>query len=250
MSPALWILFSVLFVLLFLLFSPIRLVFCYDGRIKLTLHYLFLHFSLVPRKKKKNTKKEPVKKKKEKKKDRKKAGKDAQRAEKPVKKKKKPLRFSDIRFLLRLVRGFLSRTVQKLRKHMRIRIRRLHITLGGGEDAAKAAIEYGIAAQALAYLLAVPEEAGVLKKKKDIRLDIDFLSDSAFFDTRIEVIFPLFFAVSAAVSILFDGLRTYTRFKKRPTGKKAKDSPAVSRVSLRESQKNSEKKESAPENSP
>ena len=120
---------------------------------------------------------------------------------------------------MRLASDFLSRTTRKLRKHLRIRVKRLYITLGGGQDAAKVAVEYGIVAQALAYLLAIPEEAGVLKKKKDVRLEIDFLSDSSSFSACIEITYPLFFAVGSLVSILFDGFRTYMRFQKRPKRK-------------------------------
>ena len=217
MIPALWILFSALAFFLLLFLSPLRLVFCYDGRVRLTLGYLFLRFSLVPHKKKKKGKK------KRKKKANKKSSQEnspGRKADPPAKKKeKKRLGFSDIRLLLRLASDFLSRTTRKLRKHLRIRVKRLYITLGGGQDAAKVAVEYGIVAQALAYLLAIPEEAGVLKKKKDVRLEIDFLSDSSSFSACIEITYPLFFAVGSLVSILFDGFRTYMRFQKRPKRK-------------------------------
>ncbi len=211
--------------LCFLFLSPIHIRFSYDGAIRLSVRYLFVNIPLYPKKpkkkkpkKKKKTKTEPI---------------SPKKPEKPKKAKKKPmprLGFADIRMLLKLALRFLREVLDKASGHLKIRVRRLQIILGGAEDAAAAAIEYGLISQSVAYLFAALDETPFLKtRRRDTRqLSVDFLAKEHRFAADIDVTCPLIQTLSLAVFAFLRGTRTYKKFKAYRLHRAAKKQNSVS----------------------
>ncbi len=221
---ALLIILPILLFILILLFARLRLLLCYEGGLCLSLSYLFLRFRLYPRKRRRKKKKR-------------KKGKIAQRMaashekkghakqEKGVSRpkgggKKKPLSLGDIRFLLVVLREVLASLLERSSRHVRIRIRRLTLSIGGSEDAAKAAIEYGLAAQAVAYLTAFLANTGFLKEPRRgaIDLRVNFLEKQHAFSVRTEIACPLIYLIPLAISALMQALSAKRRWTHRRGG--------------------------------
>ncbi len=211
---ALLIVLPILLALLILLFARVRLLLYYENGLRLSLSYLFLRFRLYPSKRKKR--------KKEKKK---KASKTTQATHKkgggtPKGGKKRPLSLGDIRFLLGVLREVIKTLLEKSSRHVRIRIRRLSLMIGGSEDAAKAAIEYGLASQAVAYLTAFLVNTGFLTEPKRHAIDVrvNFLEKHHTFSARTEIACPLVYLIPLAISALMQALSAknrWTRHRKK-----------------------------------
>ena len=174
---ALYILLPILLFVLLLLFSRVRLSLVYDGRIQLRISYLFVRIPLYPRKKRRP-------KASAKRKNRKRSS-HAQKmkiiAEAPEEKprseppKKAPLRLGDIRFLLRLFREVIAHVLDSSSRHVRIRVKQLRLSIGGADDAARAAIEYGLVSQSVAYLLEFLKSTGFLTLSSSTRSGTEYL---------------------------------------------------------------------------
>ena len=210
---ALIIVASILIPLVILLFSRLRFSLVYDGSLGLRIRYLFLRFRLYPRreKPKKNRRRKNNK-------TAKKATAPAENEQKKKTPKKKPrrrLRFSDIRFLLRVLGDAASAILEKARRHVRLEIRRLRLAIAGEPDPARAAIEYGLAVQSAEYLFAYLESTGFFSRRKnnDVNISVDFLSDEHSFDARIDISCPLVFLFP----LLFSSLTTALRARRRWT---------------------------------
>ena len=217
---ALAIIASILVLLLILLFSKIRITLSYQGAIRLRLRYLFLSFTLYPRKKRKKPKK------KKKPTGKKAAQTDTKSAKNapPQKKKAPPLKFGDIRFLLSLFRETLGKILDKASRRVRIKVKRLELSVGGEEDAAKAAIEYGLLSQAVSYLLAFLENTGFLKPPKPTAIDlrVNFLERTHRFSICTQVSCPLVFLIPLLVSTLTEALKLKARFTRHRAKEAAK----------------------------
>ncbi len=225
---ALIIVASILIPLLVLLFAPLRLSLVYDGRLGLRLSYLFLRFSLYPRKAK-SKKKKAKKKKTLAKKHPQGAKADATAGAPPgdtaaKTKEKRSLSFADVRFLLRILRELLASILDRASRHIRLVIRRLRITLGGEEDAARAAIEYGLVSQGLSYLIASLDATGFLREGdvRDLSLDVNYLEKRHSLEARIDIVCPLVFLIGFALRSLTYALTArgrWTRYRAK-NGKK------------------------------
>ena len=219
----LYILLPILLFLLLLLFSCVRFTFVYDGGIRCYVRYLAFCIPIYPRK--------PRKKKKKKKKAANKSHvfvkkkETAPKHKASPKKESPPIRLGDIRLLLRLAWRVLSTFLEKASHHVRIRVTRLYITIGGGKDAAMAAIEYGVAAQSVSYLLELLHQTGYLKppKKNAIGMQVNFIEERHHLDIKASVECPLFFLVPLLFSTLTDLLQaksTWTHHRARAAKKK------------------------------
>ncbi len=219
---------SIVVPLLLLLFSPLRFSLIYNGRLRLYISYLFLRIPLYPRKPKKKRKGKASKEKRKRAKTphRGAAVADAtsQKGEAEQKKDKPSLTFSDIRFLLRVLRELAASLIDHASKHIRLSVRRLRITIGGEDDAARAAIEYGLAAQGISYLLAALDNTGFLKKNgvRDVSLDVDYLEKGHSLDARIDVVCPFAFLALFAVRALTSALTAKGRWSKHRARSKKK----------------------------
>ena len=212
---ALYIVLPILLFIALLLFSKIRIVFAYDGGIQLRISYLFVRIRLYPRNKRKpkkakiNTKSKktesptdealPVAKK---------------HTARTKSKKKPPLKLGDIRLLLRLCRDVISHILDRASRHVRITVKHLSLSIGGADDAARAAIEYGIVAQTAAYLIEFLRSTGFLKKPKRnaINIGINFLDTEHAFSVRTDVTCRLIFLSPFALSSLTKALTAKSRW--------------------------------------
>ena len=190
------ILLPILLFLLLLLFARVRVIATYNGDIRCAVQYLPFRFSLYPRTRKRRKKRKKLKKK-------------AGRAQAPQKNagakassaKKRPLGLSDVRLLLRLFTDVLSKVLDDARHHVRIRIKHLYLSVGGASDAARAAIEYGLATQAVSYFLAALDDSGFLRPvhKRAVTVEVNFLESGyamamdATAECRLIFLIPLLF---------------------------------------------------------
>ncbi len=209
---ALLIVLPILLAILILLFARLRLLLYYENGLRLSLSYLFLRFRLYPRRQRKK------KRRKGKKKSAAVAGSGTHKVATGKRSgKKKPLSLGDIRFLIGVLRDVLATMLEKSSRHVRIRIRRLSLSIGGSEDAAKAAIEYGLAAQSVAYLTAFLTNTGFLKKPKHNAIDVrvNFLEKQHKFAARTELSCSLIYLIPLAVSALMQALTAKRRWTYR-----------------------------------
>lgn len=216
------ILLSILTLLLLLLFSRVKLFLSYHNEIRCTIRYLPLRFTLYPRKKTKKRKKAKTAKAK---------SSHSQAAKKPVTRapqKERTLRLSDIRLLLRLFSDVLGDILEKASHHVRIRIRSLHLSVGGAENAARAAIEYGILTQATTFFLAYLDDTGFLKpvREKDIDVRVNFLESGYEFslytsaECRLIFLIPLIFQSGLRV---LKAKNKWTRYRARTAAHRKKN---------------------------
>ena len=220
----LYVLLPIFLFLLLLLFSRVRFTLAYDGSIRCYVRYLALYIPIYPRK--------PRKKKKKKKN-------AAVKSTAAVKKSKKasahkvgakkktspPLRLGDIRLLLRLVWQVLGTFLEKASHHVRIRVSRLFITIGGAQDAAAAAMEYGVAAQAVSYLLELLNHTGYLTPPKEdaIAMQVDFLGEGHTLNVKASVECRLIFLIPLIFSTLTNALQARSAWMRhRARAKKKK----------------------------
>ena len=211
---ALCIIASVFFLLFLLLFSRVRVALSYDGRLRLRLSYLFLSFSLYPRR-------GHAKKPKKKKRSKKEGGTTLHKSSATKKSEKRPLSLSDVRLLLSLFREVLEKLIERSSRHVRLRVHRLHITIGGERDAARAAIGYGVLSQSLSYLIAYLQSTGYLERRgiRDVDIQVKFLSRGHSLDARVDVHCRFLFLVPLLFSTLMHALTVRNRWVHQRTKK-------------------------------
>lgn len=211
MTP-LFILLPILLLILILLFFRVRFCLSYDGNFSLVLRYSLLRIPLYPRKAKPRN--GTVKKKKTK-------GNENGHSKKPSEKKPRTaLRLGDVRFLLRVLRETIESILERAARHVRIVVRELTLTVGGADDAARAAIEYGVLSQAASYLLAYLDNTGVLSPPKDgaVNVGVNFLGKGHTLRVRTEIACPLLFLLPLLLSSFSKALGArgrWTRYRTR-----------------------------------
>lgn len=217
---ALFIIASILAAILLLLFAKLHISLSQNGSTALSIRYLFFRFSLYPRKPRKPSKKG----KKKKRRSAKTAAAAKHKAEsKTAKGKSKPKRrltLGDIRFLLRLLRELVGSLLSKASRHVRITLKELRIRIGGEQDAARAAIEYGLVAQSASYLLAYLDHTGFLKPPRNgaIDLEVDFTEREHALSARIDLSCPLIFLIPLLFSALMQALKAKARWSRHRAG--------------------------------
>lgn len=210
---------AVIAVILILLMTSVKVSFGYSDELSLKISWLFLTFVRIPAVNKRKRRRKKDKPKKANKADKtekadepeKTAGQDSEAAEisspekktgekpekKPDKKKRTKLGLNDIFELVKLVWESLSKPLQRLLKATRINGFRLDIVCGG-DDAAKAALNYGrtniAAGAAIAFL-----EGCFTIKKPVYNISCNFLEE----ETRMECSFTARLSVIAALAFLF-----------------------------------------------
>ena len=178
-----WRILAIIFLILFLVFNLfVKIQLIYIGEeFKMYIKVLFFKIVTIP---------EPDKKpKKEKKAKVKKAEKKSDPA-KP-KKKKKETSFADVMELISAVRQIADKILIYFSKYLRADIKALRIK-AAADDAASAAVLYGLVSQSVAYLLEIIEEniKKIKYKRKDSVLVItDFVSEK--FEAQINIIFKI-----------------------------------------------------------
>ena len=221
---ALLIILPILAFLLLLLLAKLRFSLSYGESLSLSVRYLFLRFSLYPRRRKSK----PTKKKKKKKAKKELSSQGSAKKQKADTKKKRKLSFGDIRFLLRVLRETLAKILDRASRHVRITVKELHITIGGERDAAVAAIEYGLVSQAASYLLAYLDHTGFLTPPRDgaIDLRVDFTDRGHALSARIDITCPILFLVPLLFSALTQALAAKGRWSRHRAASQKKNTPS------------------------
>lgn len=183
------ILLVVAFLLLLVLFSRIRICIKYNDAILVFLQFFFLRFTLYPKEKKINLKEFSAKGiNKKLKKDsviieKKKASESKKRGNKDKKKK-----LAGVVETLELVSELLTQIVGRFLKYLRIKAARVRVTVAT-DDAAKTALQYGLAVQAVQYILTILENVTnfSVEKNGEISVDCDYCSEKPIIDLDISL---------------------------------------------------------------
>lgn len=206
---------SILAVILILLMCRVTVVADYGEELYVKVSYLCFTLFKIPAKKlsaKKQAKKDAkdarkaAEKEKEKleKEEAKSAEKEERKTETPAEKRRKKklkLTFDEILDLVRMALDGVGKPLKKLFK----RVVFSHLSLDivcGGDDAAKAAINYGTANVLLSAALNLIDIFFTLKAPDDLRLDVDFYQEKTTFGVYCEVRLPLIAGLAFAFSLL------------------------------------------------
>ncbi len=165
-----------------LLFIPIHIRLKYSDSFVARIRVLFLTFPLYPSKKKPKKKRAKGKKKQKKKTD------EAKTEGAPEKKKK--LSASSVKGLIRLVYAISKIIISRFACHLKTKIYRIYIKIGS-DDMAKTAVEYGAAAQGMAYLIEFLSQKTSVKLARNsiVRVEPDFMSER--FSAAVDIDFSL-----------------------------------------------------------
>lgn len=195
----------------------------YAEELALSVRVLFVKVRILPKKEKKpgphsmsERKAKKIKKQLEKKAE-KKRRKALEKAEKKKAKRaaaegkpKKKRSLEEILDLIAMIKDILTTVLGKFFSHLRIDLARLHVTVGA-EDAASAALYYGIICDALLHLLPVLESLKGFDTPdaRDLSVDVDYLSESITADVKISMslrVWHVFHVAFAALGRLISHL--------------------------------------------
>lgn len=225
----------ILGVLLLLLLIPLRVEIGFEEEFALTLRYAFLKFRLLPARE--DPKKEARRKKKEEKK-RQKEEKRKQKYPEQVEKStgdqlREIFHRTGVRGLVSALTDLAKLAAHSLKRvfaHLRFKAFDLYLCVGGAEDAAQAAIQYG------EFSAGVYAATGIFFsrkpcKKLGVTVDLDYTRDKtvAVFNGKASIL-PLFLA-REAVTLLFRGFPVVWRLIRPP---KQKALPAPRREAYRQ----------------
>lgn len=101
-------------------------------------------------------------------------------------KQKKKANSATLEENLDLVKRIASFFFSRFFRHLRIDVTRIHLVIGS-DEAAKTALMYGVAVQSVAYLLALLDKFANFHglEKRDVFVDVDFLSEEIKADLKI-----------------------------------------------------------------
>ncbi len=130
-----------------------------------------------------------------------------QKEKAPKEKKQKESGFTlgeKIDTVLALVKLLFSRFF----KHLRLDVSKILITVGG-EDAAKAAITYGIVSQSVVYLLEYLDKHLKISKKRngEINVTCDFTSESTVYDISLSASLSVWQILDIGISLAYNYLK-------------------------------------------
>lgn len=237
----------VLFIIFLILWMKIKVIIEYKDEVALTVSVYGLPIRILPMKKRRvkpmtakqaaqirerrrkvaelkaKKKAEKAKKRAEKKrkalekKRREKASPEARRKAREAKRRKKA-ESATLEENLDLVKKILSFFFSRLFGHLRIDVTRIRIIIGS-DEAAKTAITYGIAVQAVAYILALLDKVSNVRglQKRDVYVDVDFLSEEIKVDMKIAFSIRLWHILHLAFGTLRRLIANRLRVKRRVT---------------------------------
>lgn len=199
---------AVLLFLLFILGLRVTVVVDYCGDLYLRASVLGITVFRIPVSKKKKRKK-PKKKDKKKDSDKEESAEeqDSKKGKKNKNGKEKPT-LSELLDLVKLVLESLGKPLRKMLKRVIVSHLNLQITCGG-DDAAKAAINYGAANYLLSVALNLCDEYLTLKTPDDIHVDVDFYKEKTEINCYVEVRLTVGSALAFAFTLLGRAIRYY-----------------------------------------
>lgn len=193
---------AVLLLLLFFLGLRVTVVVDYCNDLYLRVSVLGITVFKIPSSKKKKRKK---KRSKDKTKDS--EDEDSSEENKDKKPKEKPT-FNEILDLVKLVLDSLGKPLKKMLKRVIVSHLNLQITCGG-DDAAKAAINYGAANYLLSVVLNLCDEYLTLKTPDEIRVDVDFYKEKTEVACYVEVRLTVGSALAFTFTLIGRAIRFY-----------------------------------------
>lgn len=205
---------SILLFLLVLLMSRATVIIDYSGDIRLKIKYFGITIFKIPSGKK--SKKKPGKKDEDKKdkgeEDEKDKDEDAEDPGGKKEKKKKPKKplptFDELMELVRLALDSLGKPLKRILK--RVTFSHLSFTaLCGGEDAAKAAINYGAMNIALSSVLNLIDTFFTLKAPDHLQIDVDFYLEKTEIDLYCEIRTTLASVLAFPFSLIGRAIKNY-----------------------------------------
>lgn len=142
------------------------------------------------------------------------AGKAAAKADKPASGgdntiKKKP-KLADIFEMVKLLLDSLKKPLKKILKRTRIHHLRIYIVCGG-EDAAKAAINFGKTNILVGSALGWADSFFTLRPADEINITVDFQSEETRAEASCTIKMPLYAALAFAFTVFGRAVRYYTR---------------------------------------
>ena len=184
----------ILALLIFILFTRVKIVLEADADAKVFLKVHFFTLQLYPKKEKKlkisdytpkRLKQKAQKSKRSLEKSKKKAKKTSGTS-KGTSKEKQKLTYTDIVELTELVVALLKTFFPKINRHLKLELTKVHINVAS-EDAAKTAIAYGAVSAAVSTLVDYLDNTLTVKPRteRDIAVYPDFLSEKSSVDIRI-----------------------------------------------------------------
>lgn len=193
---------AVLLFMLFLLGVRATVVVDYSGDLYMRVSALGFTIFKIPSEKRKKSRKKGAKK-------RKNDEDEEQNEDKSSKKKKKEKpTLSELLDLLKLVLNSLGKPLRKVLK--RIDISHLDLVIvAGGDDAAKAAINYGAANYLLSVALNLCDEFFTLREPDEIRLDVDFYKEKTEVNCYVEIRLTVGSALAFVFTLLGRAIRYY-----------------------------------------
>ncbi len=198
---------AVLLFLLFLLGLRAVVVIDYCGDLYLRVSVLGFTVFRIPSPKKRKSGTKPKKKPKKKGDD-----KEAQDEKSSKKEKKEKPTLSELLDLLKLVLNSLGKPLRKVLKRIIISHLDLRI-VAGGDDAAKAAINYGAANYLLGVGLNLCDEFFTLKEPDEIRVDVDFYKEKTEVNCYVEIRLTVGSALAFAFTLLGRAIKYYLSHK-------------------------------------
>lgn len=227
---------SILAVILILLLCTVTIIVDYNETLYLKVSYLCFTLFRIPAKKlsaKKQAKKDAkaaekaaeAEVKKAEKAAEKKAAKEARKNETPQEKKRRKklqLTFEEILDLIRMALNGVGKPLKKLFKRIVFSHWSFDATVGG-DDAAKAAINYGTANILLSVVLNLIDVFFTLKAPDDLHIGVDFYKEKTEFNAYCEVRLPLIAGLAFAFSLFGRVIAYYLKHKevRRPIKKLA-----------------------------
>lgn len=192
---------AVLLLLLFILGLRVTVVIDYCGDLYLRASVLGITVFKIPASKKKKPKKKKSKK----------SGDEESTEENKDKKDKKDKEkptLSELLDLVKLVLDSLGKPLKKMLKRVIVSHLNLQIFCGG-DDAAKAAINYGAANYVLGVVLSLCDEFLTLKAPDEIRVEVDFYKEKTEISGYVEVRLTVGSALAFAFTLLGRAIRFY-----------------------------------------
>ena len=204
---------SVLLLILIIVTRRLTVIFDYGEELFVNVSFAGFTVFQIPAIPKRSSKKRKPKKKRKKKK----AEESDSGEKKSKKKKKKKLTLDDVLELARLALDSLGKPLRKILKRTEFSHLGVDVVCGG-EDAAKAAINYGAANFALGSALSLTDQFFTLKTPDYIRVNVDFYSEK----TSVKVCFEVKITVAAALAFAFSLIgRAVSRYSSRKGAKTA-----------------------------
>ncbi len=209
---AIYIILGIIAFIILLLICPIKIFLVYDGELRLKVGYLFLRFTVLPKKEKPDDKPETQKK------SQKKSGKKQENKDGGQEKKKNPiLEFKDkhglgeILGLVKSLLDILTDIPKRLAKHLIIKMLDIKV-LAVGDDSSDTAIKYGYACSLIYPIVSILEN-NLKIKRHNVEIVAGFLAEEAAAEFTLSAYVKPLFLIGTGISAFFKFVSAIAKIK-------------------------------------